>query len=77
MSGLLALSPTTLIVLNQPPHQVILCCQQLLQADCRVRWWRWGIITWNLAMPTSNRPLKDVEDRVLGSPCMHHLSYCA
>jgi hypothetical protein len=26
---LLVFSPTTLIILNQPPHDIILCCQQL------------------------------------------------
>jgi hypothetical protein len=75
MSGLLMFSPTTLVVLNYPPHQVILYCQQLYQADWWVRWWRWGSATWGLATPTSDRSLRDVEDMVLGSPGMHHLSY--
>jgi hypothetical protein len=75
MSGLLVFSPTTLVVLNQPPHEVILHYQQLFQADWWARWWRWGIAMWGLDTPTSGRSLRDVEDRVLGSPGMHHLSY--
>jgi hypothetical protein len=75
MSGLLAFSPTTLIILSWPPHQAILSGQQLLQADWRTWWWRWGIVMWNLATPTPDGSLRDVEDRVLISPCTHHLSY--
>jgi hypothetical protein len=38
-----------------------------------VRWWSWGIATWDLTTPTSDGSFQDVEDRVLGSPYMHHL----
>jgi hypothetical protein len=30
---------------------------------------------WVLATPTPGRSLREVEDKVLGSPGMHHLSY--
>jgi hypothetical protein len=75
MLGLLVLSPTTLIILNKPTHQVILSGQQLLQANERVIWWWWVTTTWDLATPMINGSLRDVEDRVLRSPCAHHLSY--
>jgi hypothetical protein len=75
MSRLLAFSPVTLAVLDQPPHEVILCYQQLFHTDWRARWCRWGIVMWGLATPTSGRSLRDVDDKVLGSPGTHHLSY--
>jgi hypothetical protein len=39
------------------------------------RWWTWGTATWDLTTPTSERSLRDVEDRVLKNPYMHHLPY--
>jgi hypothetical protein len=47
----------------------------LLQIDRWWGWWRWSTATWDLATPTSDGSLEDVEDSVLGSPCMHHLPY--
>jgi hypothetical protein len=34
-----------------------------------------GTATWDLATPTSDGSLRIVEERVLGSPCTHHLPY--
>jgi hypothetical protein len=73
VSRLLAFSHVTRLILHSESHQVILSFQQLFQADWRVRWWTWSIATWGLAMPTSGKALRDVEDRVLGGPYMHHL----
>jgi hypothetical protein len=61
MLRLLAFSPTMFIILNQPPHEVILRCQQFFWPDWQARWWRWSIATWGLATPTSSRFLRDVE----------------
>jgi hypothetical protein len=73
MLRLLALSHATRLILRNESHQIILHCQQLFQANWRVRQWRWSIATWGLATPTSDRTLRDVEDWVIGSPTMHHL----
>jgi hypothetical protein len=73
MSTLWAFNPATLVILNQPPHEVVLHYQQLFQADWRVQWWRWDITMWILAMPMFGRSLRDVEGQFLGSRCMHHL----
>jgi hypothetical protein len=34
-----------------------------------------GTVTWDMAMPTSDGSLRDVKDRVLRNPCVHHLPY--
>jgi hypothetical protein len=79
MSGLLAFSSTTLVILNQPPyevvlsgHEAILLGEHLLDADWR-RWWWWSVAMWNLT--TSGRSLRDVKVQFLDCPCTHHLSY--
>jgi hypothetical protein len=73
MSRLLAISPTTRVVLHEKVHEVKMGCQKLLQADQRARWWRWCIATWDLSTPMSGRSLGDIEDWVLRGPCTHHL----
>jgi hypothetical protein len=65
MSRLLAVSPTTCLILHEKAHEVILGHQKLLEADQRVRWWRWCIATWGLSAPTSGTSLGDVEDWIL------------
>jgi hypothetical protein len=73
MSMLLAFCHATRLILHNESHQIVLSGQKLIQADRSMRWWRY-ITTWGLATPTYDRTLRDVEDRVLESPAMHHLS---
>jgi hypothetical protein len=77
LSGVMqAFYSTSRFILNQHTHNLILRCQQLLNAD----WWarcRRGrqIATWDLptAMPTACGPLRDVKLDILSGFGMHHL----
>jgi hypothetical protein len=46
----------------------------LLQANWWVRWWRWGIVMWNLATPMSDESLRDVKTELFHKDSVPELS---
>jgi hypothetical protein len=73
---MLAFYPTSCFILDKHAHQLILCCQQLLGADWRMRRrMRWWITVQNLPTTTlmACGYLGDVIGDILSDPIVHHL----
>jgi hypothetical protein len=64
------------LILHEHPHELILSCQQLLDAD-RCTWWKWWwVVTQGLptSTPVAYGSLGDVKHGSLSGSGSHHLS---
>jgi hypothetical protein len=64
------------LITYEHPRELILSCQQVLNADRCPRWRWWWIEMWNLATTSTSagRPFGDAEHGILSGSGSHHLS---
>jgi hypothetical protein len=68
---------TVWLILHKHPHEIVLCCQQILDANRYMQWrWLW-VGMWGLptTAPTSCGSLRDVNRGILSGSSSNHLSY--
>jgi hypothetical protein len=70
------LHSTVCLITHEHPHELVLSCQQVLNADRCPRWRWWWIGMWNLPMTTTtaSRAFKHVKCGILGGSGSHCLS---